>query len=125
MTPTGHLQFIAIGLQLQRHLRHLYAATKAALALALCLWVMVCGTLALNESWHQHWHELAGDPPASESGCAIDLFASGGVAPGLDFLAVLVGFLGVAIATSMRAETRLAYCLASDAWRTRGPPVGH
>ena len=91
----------------------------------LCLWVVGCGTLALNESWHQQWHQLAGDPAASESGCAIDLFASGGMAPGLDFVAVVVGFLGVARAASTRVETRLACRVASGVWRTRGPPVGH
>ncbi len=91
----------------------------------LCLWVLGCGTLALNESWHQQWHQLAGDPPASESGCAIDLFASGGVAPGLAFISIHVGFLGVAMAASMRAQTGLACSIASEAGRTRGPPVGH
>lgn len=89
----------------------------------LCLWVVGCGALALNESWHQQWHQLAGDPPASESGCAIDLFASGGVAPGLDFVAIVATSPDAVEVAWSAAEPRHAQRVVSEAWRTRGPPV--
>ena len=115
-------EFIAIDLQLNHSLQRGLDAAKAVVVAWLCLWVVGCGALALNESWHQQWHQLAGDPPASESGCAIDLFASGGVAPGLDFTAIAATCPDAVHIAWAATETRRAPRGAPDAWQTRGPP---
>lgn len=116
-------EFLAIDLQLNRPLQQGLDAAKAVLVAWLCLWVVGCSALALNDSWHQAWHQAAGDPPASESGCAIDLFASGGVAPGLEFIAVAVNRPDAVQIDRAAAGSRRAQRLALDLWQTRGPPT--
>jgi hypothetical protein len=93
---------------------------KAALAGLLCLLILLYGTLAASEVGH-HWvhTQTAHD---SEAGCAIDLFASGGVAATTAFPLVVVVYVGVLLALRLPVSAELPV-LRARTCPTRGPPA--
>ena len=60
----------------QQGIKPVRHAALAAVAGLLCLLVLLCGTLAANESWH-HWFH--GQDDGDLGSCAVCLFASGGL----------------------------------------------
>ena len=88
----------------------------------LCLWVVFCGTVALNESWHDRLHQVVGDAPAAEAGCAIDLFAVGGLTPVQAPPAWIMVCLGAVLILVRRSDYDIPRHEVSRAFLTRGPP---
>lgn len=118
---TGPLYF-AIALQYSGSNAGFGQAWRGALAVLLCGWVVLIGTLALNDAWHERLHAWAGDPPASEGSCAVELFAHGGVAPGLEFPPVSVAeWVGVEFALP-QPIVQVHPRRLLQVGHTRGPP---
>ncbi len=86
------------------------------------MWVVFCGTVALNESWHDRLHQVVGDAPAAEGGCAIDLFAAGGITPFQAPPAWVMVCLGTALLTVHRTVQSIPFRQVARAFLTRGPP---
>ena len=89
----------------------------------LCALVLLCGAVAVNESWHDALHAHSGHDEAT---CAVCLFAGGAVGQALPAPVIVTAWLGVLLTTLPCPEQRLAsgFLLAPDG---RGPPllVGH
>jgi hypothetical protein len=120
-SPTGGIYF-AIDLQHHPSSRARFSGWRALLAGWLCVWVVFCGTVALNESWHDRLHQVVGDAPAAEAGCAIDLFAIGGVTPFQAPPAWVTAFLGSPRVTVHRTVHSISLRQVARASLTRGPP---
>ena len=97
---------------------------RALVALGLCAWVLICSTVALSPTWHEHLHHLSGDASQSEAGCAIDLFATGGVDQALTagFVAAVV-VLGTVVPVLGTPVSNFFSLQSEHAAPTRGPPV--
>ena len=93
---------------------------NAALAAVLCLLVLLCGTLATSEIGHRWVHTQTAHE--SEAGCAIDLFASGGVAATAVPVLIVVAFVGVLLAIVLPVSAELP-SVDARACPTRGPPT--
>ena len=102
----------------QRHPR--LSPLNAALAGVLCLLVLLCGTLATSEVGHRWVHSRTAQD--SEAGCAIDLFASGGVAATTVLPLIVVAFVSVLLAI-LRPVSAEFPSVDGRACPTRGPPV--
>ena len=112
--------FFAIGLQLKLQPHSPVSPLRATLAGVLCLLVLLCGTLAASAVGHRWVHaQTAHD---SEVGCAIDLFASGGVAAPTAAALIVAAFAGRLLACRLPVSAELP-SFNGRACSTRGPPV--
>lgn len=107
-------------LVLDRQRNPRWSPLNAALAGVLCLLVLLFGTLASSEVGHRWVH--AQTEHDSEAGCAIDLFASGGVAATSALPLIVVAFVGVLLAIVLPVSAEFP-SVDGRACPTRGPPA--
>ncbi len=86
----------------------------------LCLLILLCGTLASSEAGHRWVHAQTGHD--SEAGCAIDLFASGGVAATAAPVLIVVAFVGLPLTLLPPVSAKLT-SVNGRTCPTRGPPL--